>query len=376
MTDKTKKTILLVISLFALWGAFQTAPHPEYITFRIQFSHTPTHKDTLKMPFGIDEILSGLFGTGMGLLTQKFSADQDFQNQMRLMQEQQRMSQENALYNQGLAMQTWRDTNYPAQVEQMRKAGLNVGLMYKQGGPGGQLGSQGGNQPTISAPPKMDAGLAMQLGLQTARAQAEIDNIKADTELKKQEAPKTQAQTSNITADTQNIQLDSQLKDLDIFLKRITTDIAEATKPDAIQEIKSRAAKLTTDAHTAAIENRVAKETADEKINQVILATTEAGLRIGLQKSNLIKIGAETEQVNASIKEIAARINNMTVTQKQRWVEMDGYQKEVAIKSFLADLEKQQILFNTSTPQQIKQWLNALMGGAEIAGQMRGKPLK
>ena len=31
----------------------------------------------------------------------------------------------------------WKDTNYAAQVEEMKKAGLSVGLMYGKGGAGG-----------------------------------------------------------------------------------------------------------------------------------------------------------------------------------------------------------------------------------------------
>ena len=37
-------------------------------------------------------------------------------------------------------LEMWEKTNYPAQVAQMRKAGLNPALMYGQAGAGGQLG--------------------------------------------------------------------------------------------------------------------------------------------------------------------------------------------------------------------------------------------
>ena len=36
-----------------------------------------------------------------------------------------------------MQMQMWEDTNYAAQVEQLKKAGLSVGLMYGKGGAGG-----------------------------------------------------------------------------------------------------------------------------------------------------------------------------------------------------------------------------------------------
>ena len=41
-------------------------------------------------------------------------------------------------YMHNKQMDLWNKTNYPAQVEQMRKAGLNIGLMYNGQGQGGQ----------------------------------------------------------------------------------------------------------------------------------------------------------------------------------------------------------------------------------------------
>ena len=44
-----------------------------------------------------------------------------------------------------MQMQMWDDTNFAAQVEQLKKAGLSIGLMYGNGGAGGATtaGGQG-----------------------------------------------------------------------------------------------------------------------------------------------------------------------------------------------------------------------------------------
>ena len=42
-----------------------------------------------------------------------------------------------ANYNREQQMQLWRDTNYSAQVNELKKAGLSVGMMYGMGGAGG-----------------------------------------------------------------------------------------------------------------------------------------------------------------------------------------------------------------------------------------------
>ena len=63
------------------------------------------------------------------------------QNQQQQVQDQRELME----LGNNLAYHNWIRTNYPAQVEQMKKAGLNVGMMYgKGGGAGGTLqGSSG-----------------------------------------------------------------------------------------------------------------------------------------------------------------------------------------------------------------------------------------
>ena len=62
-----------------------------------------------------------------------------------------------------MQMQMWEDTNYAAQVEQLKKAGLSIGLMYGKGGAGG----------ATTAP----SGMGMIGGTQLASQIANIDLI-------------------------------------------------------------------------------------------------------------------------------------------------------------------------------------------------------
>lgn len=98
-------------------------------------------------------------------------------------------SKQMAEFNRQQQMKLWEDTNYSAQMEQMRKAGLNPGLMYEMGGPGGQTGALGG---TVSAPDMegygggTQGGIAQAMGMMMQKAQ--IENINADTLVKKKDA--------------------------------------------------------------------------------------------------------------------------------------------------------------------------------------------
>ncbi len=88
-----------------------------------------------------------------------------------------------------LQLEMWKDTNYPAQMEMLREAGLNPSLLYGGGGGGGTTaGSQGGGAAAKgSAPAQMPMdvrGIEMavksmaELGLMKAQEK----KVKAETE--------------------------------------------------------------------------------------------------------------------------------------------------------------------------------------------------
>ena len=76
-----------------------------------------------------------------------------------------------------LQMDMWNKTNYGAQVQHMKDAGLNPALMYKGAGAGGTTGSQGGGSASMGS---SQQGKVMDL--QNALLGAQIDGIKAKAE--------------------------------------------------------------------------------------------------------------------------------------------------------------------------------------------------
>ena len=103
----------------------------------------------------------------------------------------------------------WKDTNYAAQVEEMKKAGLSIGLMYGKGGAGGTTtgaGATGVSAPT--APTGMGLIGGSQLAAQIANMEltkAQTENVKADTERKLGvDKTKVEAETKNLLATTEN----------------------------------------------------------------------------------------------------------------------------------------------------------------------------
>ena len=86
-----------------------------------------------------------------------------------------------------IQMQMWKDTNYAAQVEELKKAGLSIGLMYGKGGAGGT--TTGAGATGVSAP-TAPSGMGMINGSQLATQLANIELIKAQTNKTNIEAEK------------------------------------------------------------------------------------------------------------------------------------------------------------------------------------------
>jgi len=128
-------------------------------------------------------MLQGAVGGILGMNLGRQNANEAMERQMKL-----------NLQGHQLQKDMWDYTNYENQRKHMEKAGLNVGLMYGQGGGGGTTaGSQSGGSASQAPTPEV-MGLALQ-----------AQNAMANTELAK-------AQTRNINADATAKEMDNDTK--------------------------------------------------------------------------------------------------------------------------------------------------------------------
>ena len=94
-------------------------------------------------------------------------------------------------YEQQLNFKHWQDTNYSAQVEEMKKAGLNTALMYGSAGSGGQSSGTGDVSVSGGQADSNQMGYALQL-----------QHMQSQIELNKALANKEQAQAKSISQTT------------------------------------------------------------------------------------------------------------------------------------------------------------------------------
>lgn len=194
-------------------------------------------------PYGIEiagATTEGLWNMLTGWMQNKY--------QRGLMDDQYRYNRKMARYGKDLDYEMWLKTNYPAQVEQLKAAGLNPGLMYGMSGGGGvTTGSQtaqGVSQGQAGMMAPMDIASLMKL-------KAEIDNINSQT------------------------------------------GVNEATEKDILDTLPGDVRKL------------------DEEANNLVASTNELGSRNilneankGLVEANVKLVGKQEAKVNAEILKI------------------------------------------------------------------------
>lgn len=140
---------------------------------------------------------SGAIGGALGLAFGGINDARQYKQQKRLQELQIHGNKELTDYNYSKQMQMWRDTNYEAQMNELRKAGLNPGLIYGMSGGGGTTtGSGGGGGVSGAEAPKggremqemTTAAMGMGMQMQTLEIQkklADIADKQAESEITK-----------------------------------------------------------------------------------------------------------------------------------------------------------------------------------------------
>ena len=188
-----------------------------------------------------EKIMAGLqFGTSLlGNVFGLNNKSEQMDNQKYLMGLQHKYNEESATYAQGRAYDMWLKTNYPAQVEQMEKAGLNPALMYGMGAGGGGTVSgaqgQGTSQPTDRSIEMKMKG--QEMGLQLANLASQIKLNESQANKNNAEAEKTagvdtklaENTIENLISQTKNEKDRNVLIWADKRLKEATADMQEAS---------------------------------------------------------------------------------------------------------------------------------------------------
>lgn len=268
--------------------------------------------------FGI-QAAQDVVGAGLGLALGGINDKRQLKQQRKLQRLEIEGQKEMLSHNMAAQLKMWQDTNYSAQMEQLRKAGLNPGMIYGMSGGGATTTGQasanvtGAHAPTGGGEAIAMASTAAQLGLM--RAQKE--NIEADTQAKLAGIPKTGAEIPNIQADTENKILQGIIlkytgKEAKDFYEQVKTPNRGIEAKTYQDELEARQGIATT-IYEMWTEGKL-KDKANYEIEQLLVQNAKTRMEARhIQKAmDLLEENIKGAKLDNVIKDLEARLQTET----------------------------------------------------------------
>ena len=274
----------------------------------------------------IAAIGGGLLSQGLGGLVgglfQNNANNKQLEQQSKLMDLQAFYNRQMLDYQNERAFDLANRMSYKWQVEQMKKAGLNVGLMYSKGG--GSQPTMGTGSANVNAPQAMPQTMVMDMAAQTAN----IELAKAQAEKAKAEAKKIsgvdtmigEKTIENLTQGIENMKVRQRLEATQANIADIDEAIKAGTFEEALSIIRNTSRQLNAAANIAEGDSDVNKATVNTRINTA--------------KQELINKTIEADVMKQGIEVDKATINKMSQDIKQGWKKL-SIDEQNAVTNYL-----------------------------------------
>lgn len=282
----------------------------------------PRQKDTTNW---ITPAIGALGGIASGIIGQGA--------QKRAEKRQLENSKKMAEFNQKQALEMWEKTNYPAQIAQMKKAGLNVGLMYEGGGTAGQAqaNSQTMGMQNDQTGQRISEGMGMALNARMQEAQiklAEATANKTEVEADKlagTDTEESKARTASLLQGIENAKSQKELTDIQTKIATIENIEQWMTQEDRVDRIKSEARKIEQEARSALAQANIDEATQQQKIDIIGEELTYSILKNALTGATITKTNEETRKIGQEIFNLIAEEwatkKHATVASEKVWNE-------------------------------------------------------
>lgn len=292
------------------------------------------------------QVLGMVLGQGM----QGMNDDRQVDMQGRLNAQQAQWQMQLMNHQTRKQLEMWEKTSYGAQVEQMKKAGINPALMYGMGGGGGQ--TVGGGMPSTGGGSAATGGGRevqdfMGMGLQAGMAQAQIKLMEAQTEKTKVEAAKTGG---------------------------VDTELARTSIASLLQGIKSEGVKqglMGVETELKGLEAKYADKSMSDRL-QLISGDAVSAVQRGQQMVNETDISNETKA--AVIRRIKAEAVGAVLRNAQTRAQTENTQADTQLKGqeFEQKIEKLMIEWSDLSLRERRLALDLRGEGGEnnISGQL------
>lgn len=282
--------------------------------------------DTLSSQLGGG--LGSLVNTGLGLMMEGHEDRRQIRQQQKLQDMQIAGSKEMTDYNYQKQLNMWHDTNYGAQMKELKNAGLNAGLIYGMSGGGATTTGSGSGANVSGGTAVGHTGEILgiqQLGMQNKLLEAQIENIEADTQNKIATNPNIQADTGvktetieQLKAQTNNIKAQQALTEVQTGISQIQKSIQEQSEFDQVKMFDLAAQKIQQEVFQLQNNTEISDQTKKDIVKT-------------------IKANAVNAVLEQSVKKAGIALDNATINKLSQDIIQKG--QEIDIRKFEANLK-------------------------------------
>lgn len=257
-----------------------------------------------------------------------------------------------AEHQKQMQLDMWDKTNYPAQVKQLKEAGLNPALLYGHSGGGGTtVGSgtatsvTGGQAANSAATQQANTGLIMSLA-QQKMMQSQIALNESQAEKNKAEADKIsgvdtelgQAQVANLTQGIENAKQAQLLTQVQTRLAQIQEQEMGSTLEDRIDRVEYETRKASAEMEQALNEAYVTSNVREEKIKIFQQEAIQGVLKNILTEANTKLTNTQSQSLKSAIEVNKAQINKMAQEIQMGWESLSQGDTKNAIEKFKGEV--------------------------------------
>lgn len=246
------------------------------------------------MGMNIGSLIAPIVGAGMNLAMRDSEDRRQIRQQGKLTEQQVKAQKELGKFQYEQQMNMWRDTNWSAQVEEAKKAGMSVSALLGNGAGGGGT-ANASTGASANGGQAADAASTQNAMTQTGMAVAQMELIKAQTKKTEAEAvnieggerQKLGAEIANLNQGIENQKAQKALTETQTSLNQITEFESGLSRWSRLHALEGAAKTIDANLRIVEAQGDITEATKKAKISEAKAQAYGAWIENNLKSSNI-----------------------------------------------------------------------------------------